>query len=302
MKKVFITGADGFIGQNLIRELRRRNVDYMGAVIKKTKLLEEDKQVVTDITDYSSIESVLDGYQPDVIIHLAAIASVTFGNLSELYRVNVCGAENVLLAAKKVCKKGIRIIMISSAGVYGIQKEEYLSECLPFNPVNHYSYTKMVLEVICRQYKEYFDVKIVRPFTIVGKEQSTSFFVSKLVEKFAKKEPVLELGNIESIRDYTDVELCGYTLAELATREHVEEEVLNICTGIGTKGTEVVEILKRLTGFEPQINISDKYVRDNEIWRLVGDNASIKRFLKSDYQYKTLEEILKEMLNSYKNM
>lgn len=300
MKRIFITGADGFIGQHLIQELRHRNADYMGAVIKKTAVLDADKQMIVDITDYSSVEGALESYQPDVIIHLAAIASVTFGNLAALYQVNVCGAENILLAAKKVCKKGSRVIMISSAGVYGIQKAQYLSEYLQPNPVNHYSYTKMVLEVICRQYKDYFDIKIVRPFTVVGKGQNTSFFISKLVEKFAKREPVLELGNIESVRDYTDVELCGYTLAELATRENVEEEILNICTGTGTKGTEVVEILKHLTGFEPQIRISNKYVRDNEIWSLVGDNALIKNFLKSGYRYKVLEEILKEMLNSYK--
>ena len=55
----------------------------MGAVIKQTELLEEDRQTVTDITDYPSIERALEDYQPDVIIHLAAIASVTFGNLAE---------------------------------------------------------------------------------------------------------------------------------------------------------------------------------------------------------------------------
>lgn len=300
MKKILVTGIDGFFGRHLQKELELRNQSYLGVVIKQSSEIAKEKQIEADITDYPSVLRIIEEYQPDVIIHLAAIASVTYGNTPELYRVNVCGAENILLAAKQVCRKGTRLIMISSAGVYGIQKEPYLSETLYLNPVNHYSYTKMIMEVICRQYAEYFDIKIVRPFTVVGKGQSSSFFVSKLVSSFAERKPVIELGNVQSVRDYTDVELCACTLAELACREHVEEKTLNICTGVETTGIDVIEMLKQLTGFEPEIHISSKYVRENEIWRLVGDNRGLKRFLGKNYKYKDIMEILSEMLEQDK--
>ncbi len=300
LKRILITGIDGFFGRHLQKELELRNPSYLGIVIKQSSEIAEEKQIEADITDYPSVLRIIKEYQPDVIIHLAAIASVTYNNTPELYRVNVCGAENILLAAKEAGKKGCRMIMISSAGVYGIQKEEYLSEELQFNPVNHYSYTKMVMEVICRQYRKDFDIKIVRPFTVVGRGQSSSFFVSKLVSSFSERKPVIELGNIESVRDYTDVELCANTLAELACREYVEEKVLNICTGVETTGNDVIEMLKQLTGFEPKITISSKYIRENEIWRLVGDNRGLKKFLGQKYKYKNIMEILKEMLEQDK--
>lgn len=300
MKKILITGIDGFFGRHLQKELELRNQPYLGVVLKQSSEVAKEKQIEADITDYPSVLQIIKDYQPEVIIHLAAIASVTYGNTPELYRVNVCGAENILLAARQVCKRGTRMIMISSAGVYGIQKEPYLSELLRFNPVNHYSYTKMVMEVICRQYADYFDIKIVRPFTVVGKGQSSSFFVSKLVSSFAERKPMIELGNVQSVRDYTDVELCASTLAELACREKVEEKVLNICTGVETTGVDVIEMLKQLTGFEPTIHISAKYVRENEIWRLVGDNVCLKKFLGQNYKYKGIMEILKEMLEQDK--
>ncbi len=300
MKKILITGIDGFFGRHLQRELELRKQSYLGIVLKQYSEPGKEKQIEADITNYATVLQIIKEYQPDVIIHLAAIASVTYNNTPELYRVNVCGAENILLAARQVCKRGSRMIMISSAGVYGIQKEQFLSEQLKFNPVNHYSYTKMVMEIICRQYADYFDIKIVRPFTVVGKGQSSSFFVSKLVNSFVERKPEIELGNIESVRDYTDVELCACTLAELACREYVEENVLNICTGVETTGNDVIEMLKQLTGFEPKIHISSKYIRENEIWRLVGDNRGLKKFLGQKYRYKNIMQILEEMLEQDK--
>lgn len=299
VKKILITGADGFFGQHLLRELEQRGISsYLGLVIQKNPLLPEDKQVTADITEPEIVRSILERYQPDVIIHLAAIASVTYGNVPELYRVNICGSENILEAAKQVCKKGTRVILISSAGVYGIQQEAYLTEELPLNPVNHYSYTKMVMEILSRQYSSYLDIKIVRPFTIIGKGQSSNFFISKLVKGFAERKPVLELGNIQSVRDYTDVELCAFTLAELACRETVPEQIMNICTEEETKGTDVIELLKTLTGFEPEIHISEECIRENEIWRLVGDNQRLKNFLGESFHYKKVKKILEEMLQS----
>lgn len=296
MKKVLITGADGFIGRYLREELDKRGQEYLCICQKKTNNIEEEKSVIADITEYEQISKVFERVQPDVVVHLAAIASVTYANTIELYRVNVLGTENVLKATKTMCKNGTRFILISSAGVYGNQSAEYYTESLPFNPINHYSCTKMVDEVLSRQYTDNLDIKIVRPFTIIGKGQTQGFFVAKLVEAFKKRQQVIEVGNIESLRDYVDVEYCAYILAELICREKVEEHILNICTGVATSGKEVIEILEEITDFHPQIVISDKFVRENEIWRLVGDPKKLSDFLKDEKKYKTLDAIISGML------
>ena len=141
------------------------------------------------------------------------------------------------------------------------------------------------------------DIKIVRPFTIIGKGQTQGFFVAKLVEAFKNRQEVIEVGNIESLRDYVNVEYCSFVLAELICRDKVEEHILNICTGVETSGKEVIRILEDITDFHPKIVISDKFVRKNEIWRLVGNPEKLLRFLNGEKKYKSIHEIISGMLD-----
>lgn len=248
-----------------------------------------------DLNDFDGLQKVINDYQPDAIVHLAAIASPVYGDVPAIYKVNVCGTENLLQAACCL-PEGTRFILISTAGVYGSQTEPYLHEELRYNPVNHYSYSKMVTEVLSRQYADHLSIQIVRPFNIIGKGQNASFLIPKLVEAFRNRVPSIKMGNMEPIRDFVSVDFCTKVLYDLIFIEKVIEPALNICTGKGHSCKDVIAMLEELTGYHMQVEVSNDFVRKNEIWSLVGDKTRLESLTQNTYQSEDLKEILRDML------
>lgn len=296
-KKVLITGSEGFIGKYLIKELEQRGIDYLATdMVDMQKPCQNYRKV--SLLDKEELRDTIREYQPDAVVHLAAIALVTHENIPEIYEVNVCGTENLLSILKEESNFKVRVVLMSTAGVYGNQNAECYDESLPFNPANHYSYSKMVVEYLSRQYDDELDIKIVRPFNIVGIGQKETFLIPKLVKFFAEEVEKLPLGNISSIRDYISVEYCAYVIAELVEREKVNFKELNICSGIGHSGEDAVHLLEKHTGHTAELEITSSFVRKNEVWRLVGNPERLLDFL-GEKQGISFEEILVRMLDGY---
>lgn len=300
MKKILITGATGFIGRYCCNEILARGNDYLAFVRKETDLKENSKAVLVDLHNKQKLIEIIRDYKPDAVLHLAAIAAVTYGDVSEIYNTNISATEVLLDALYDTCDLGTRVVLVSTAGVYGNQEDKYYYEEMPYNPANHYSYSKMVMEYMSRQYSDKLDVKIVRPFNIVGYGQNENFFLPKLVKAFATKQKVIKLGNIQSERDYVNVEYCVNVLMELLTRDRVEEDKLNICSGIATSGLHIIDMLRNISGYSPEIQISNDFVRRNEVWRLVGSNEKLLNFLgDKDFNGYCVYEILENMYNNF---
>ena len=99
MEKILITGGSGFVGTYVCKECESRGLNYMSLGFSQSK----SKNVIkVDLLDYESIEKIILDYKPTVIIHLAAISSPVRGNVAEIYRINICGTENIFVAASKL--------------------------------------------------------------------------------------------------------------------------------------------------------------------------------------------------------
>lgn len=302
MKKILITGATGFIGRYCCKEILARGNDYLAIVRKESDLQKNSKAVLADLSNREELIKVIEEYRPDAVLHLAAIAAVTFGNISKIYNTNISVTENLLEALYNTCDSGTRVVLVSTAGVYGNQKDLYYYENMPYDPVNHYSYSKMVMEYMSRQYTDKLDIKIVRPFNIVGYGQNQNFFLPKLVRSFASRQESIKLGNIGSERDYVNVEYCVNVLVELLTRSKIEIDKLNICSGVATSGTNIIDMLKEISGYSPEIQIANSLVRKNEVWRLVGSNERMLEFLgEHKYNGNSIYDILDSMYHNYCN-
>ena len=299
-KKILITGASGFIGKYVLKKIKDNDLDFLAIDAQKVLDVSSENQRVISLLDKENLGEVIKLYKPNVIVHLAAIALVTHKNTGEIYNVNVQGTENLLESAQNYCDKNTRVILASTAGVYGNQNVDKYGENLTYNPANHYSYSKMITEYISKQYKEDLDIVTIRPFNIIGVGQSEKFLVPKLVEHFADKKEKLSVGNISSFRDYVDVEYCAEVIMELISRKKLDFDILNICSGIPTNGEMIIQLLQEITDFKPEIEISSDFVRKNEVWRMIGDTTRLWEFMNGK-KSQSVKDILVKMLDYYKN-
>lgn len=300
-KRVLITGASGFIGQFVLKEmLKNEDIDFFAIDTRKIPNISIEKQELVSLLDKEKLMEIIKRYKPNVIIHLAAIALVTHDNVGEIYNVNVQGTENLLEVTQEYCDKGTRVILASTAGVYGNQKVEKYKEDLPYNPANNYSYSKMITEYLGKRYKDDLEIVTIRPFNIIGVGQSENFLIPKLVEHFANRKEKLSVGNISSFRDYVDVEYCAEVIMELVLREKIDFDILNICSGIPTSGEMILQLLQEMTSFKPEIEISKNFVRKNEVWRMIGDTTRLSEFMNGK-KSQSVKDILLKMLDYYKN-
>jgi GDP-6-deoxy-D-lyxo-4-hexulose reductase, putative len=300
-KRVLITGASGFIGQFVLKEmLKNEDIDFFAIDTRKIPNISIEKQELVSLLDKEKLMEIIKRYKPNIIIHLAAIALVTHDNVGEIYNVNVQGTENLLEVTQEYCDKGTRVILASTAGVYGNQKVEKYKEDLPYNPANNYSYSKMITEYLGKRYKDDLEIVTIRPFNIIGVGQSENFLIPKLVEHFANRKEKLSVGNISSFRDYVDVEYCAEVIMELVLREKIDFDILNICSGIPTSGEMILQLLQEMTSFKPEIEISKNFVRKNEVWRMIGDTTRLSEFMNGK-KSQSVKDILLKMLDYYKN-
>ena len=153
-----------------------------------------------------------------------------------------------------------------------------------------------------KAYKDDLDIKIIRPFNMIGVGQTENFLVPKLVKAFVSKQPILAVGNMETYRDFVDINFAAKIFCKAALDKEMTEDILNICAGHGTRGKDILDILKELTGYSPEIQVNSQFLRKNEIMRLVGDPTKCNRFCNNEFHTKTVKDILSDMVLYYNNL
>lgn len=298
--KIFITGANGFIGRYICKKLSALGVDYLGMVRSNViNISNKNNYIECSLSDKDKLISILTKFQPNSVLHLAAIANPTFHNVTQIYDTNVTGTENLLNAIKVTSNKKVRVVLVSTAGVYGDQGITLLNEDCPYSPVNHYAYSKMVMEFLSRQYVDTMETCIVRPFNMIGYGQQENFLIPKLVKAFVNKDRILQVGNIETERDYVDADFAANAFVELLTRETLEYSTYNICSGIPTKGSDILRELANITNYLPKVEIAPEFIRKNEIWHMIGDPRRINDLMVDYPVPQNINKILTEIVNHY---
>lgn len=262
--RVWITGHSGFTGHHLSLAL----ADAGFAPVASAHLPE------FDLRDAHSIERELERARPDYVIHLAAVSYVGHGEAADFYQVNAVGTLALLEALARSALPLRKIVLASSANVYGNSLREPITEDTPPAPVNHYACSKLAMEHLARTMYERLPILIVRPFNYTGAGQSERFLVPKLVHHFARREAVLKLGNLDVVRDFSDVRMVAAAYARLLKSDLVGTE-LNICSGTGYSLQSIVDTLAARSGHAPRIEVDPALVRAAELKRLIGSNARL---------------------------
>jgi nucleoside-diphosphate-sugar epimerase len=271
MKTALLTGAGGFTGRYLEPALEQRGY----RVIR----LDPAGLAPCDLTDRAAVERTVLQANPDVVVHLAAIAFVAHNDADDFYRVNVVGTLNLLQALAKLEALPSRVIIASSANVYGAPDVEVLDESLCPAPVSHYACSKLAMEHMVRPWFERLPIVITRPFNYTGPGQADHFLIPKIVKHFRERAPFIELGNLYVSRDYSDVEdVVGAYVALLES--DVRSEVVNICSGRTLALLDIIAMMKDISGHDIDVRVNPDFVRENEVPRLVGSGERLRSLVK----------------------
>ena len=273
MAKVLVTGLSGFTGHYLGAALREQGHSVYG--ISQSQHDPANQLLQASLDDASQLQQVLETVRPDRIVHLAAIAFVAHGDTDAMYQTNLMGTQHLL---KAIAASGIHpehVLIASSANIYGNATEEPITEKTALAPVNDYAVSKVAMEYMVRTWMDKLPITIVRPFNYTGVGQAGQFLLPKIVNHFREKKPVIELGNLDVVRDFSDVRdvVTAYTAL---LQQPAAGETYNVCSGQGTSLLEVIESMKQISGQDIEVRVNPAFVRADEVKRLIGSDARLE--------------------------
>lgn len=320
MKKVLVTGADGFIGSHLTETLLEAGYDVKAFTyynsfntwgwldtLPKDKL-KEIEIFTGDIRDSNGVREAVKGQ--DMVFHLAALIAIPFSYHSpdSYVDTNIKGTLNVLQAARDYTVE--KVLVTSTSEVYGTAQYVPIDEKHPYQGQSPYSATKIGADRLAESFYRSFElpVSIVRPFNTFGPRQSARAVIPTIISQLLAGKEEIRLGSLTPTRDFNYVKDTANGFLAIARSDKTIGEEINIATGqeisIGQLAEEIIA----------QINPAAKIVCEeqrlrpekSEVNRLLGSNEKLKQLTDWEQKFTFREGIretiswMREHMDSYK--
>jgi GDP-4-dehydro-6-deoxy-D-mannose reductase len=310
--RVLITGVTGFAGSHLAEHLVSRGDEVHGlahenppfqnlASIADRILIHEG-----DITRLEDVEGALAGARPDAVIHLAGQAVPTRASADPVaaVRINVLGTATVLAALER--HPGTRLVLASSADVYGAPERMPVNEDAPLHPANVYAATKVAAEALACELgaRHGAPVVILRPANQNGPRQHPGLAASGFAKQIAAAEaglaePVVRHGRLDSERDFLDVRDMARAYAAAIGLE--EGGTFNVGTGEPVAIAEILQTLIGLARIRVRAEVDPDRVRGTEPTRLALDATRFRQQTGWSPRI-TLAQSLRDTLDFWRSM
>lgn len=318
MKKALITGITGFAGSHLAELLVAEKQYEVYGVCATDRHLNNIATIHNDIhlekinlLDAAETQRIVQEVKPEVIFHLAAAASVgdSFKKAAEFITNNATSQINIFEAVKETNLALEKLVVISSAQIYGLIKPADLPihENVAFNPDNPYSVSKITQDYLGLCYYAAYKLPIVRlrPFNHIGPRLSADFSISRFAKKIAEiekglEEPILRVGNLDAKRDFTDVRDMANAYVK-AAEKCVDGEAYNIGTGTSYKIGDVLDKLVGIANLQIKIQTEESLFRPSDLPELRADASKFQQA--TGWQPTiSLEQTLQDMLAYWRNI
>lgn len=290
MKKVLVTGADGFIGSHLTENLLEKGYEVKAFVYYNSfnnwgwldtfpkEKLDQIEIFAGDIRDPNGVREAMKGV--DEVFHLAALIAIPFSYHSpdSYVDTNIKGTLNVLQAARELDTS--RILVTSTSEVYGTAQYVPIDEKHPFQGQSPYSATKIGADRLAESFYRSFNlpVSIVRPFNTFGPRQSARAVIPTIISQLLAGKDKIELGALTPTRDFNYVKDTAAGFIAIAESDKTIGEEINIATqreiSIGDLAKEIIAQINS----DAKIVCDEKRLRPekSEVNRLLGDNTKIR--------------------------
>lgn len=313
--RALVTGAGGFVGKHLLAHLST------GTDWQLYGNVQHDKQdrpaqprpvswITGDLTDRDSATRVIEQVRPDYVFHLAAQSNVqlAFEDPQSTLTNNIVSQLNLLNALREYAS-GATTIVVGSGEQYGLVRPEEIpiTEDTPFRPNNPYAVSKIAQDTLALQHFLSWGQKTirVRPFNHIGPGQTEHFVTSAFARQIARieaglQEPAIYVGNLEAVRDFTDVRdmVSAYLLVALRGEPG---EVYNIGSGQGHTIQWVLDQLIGLSHIKVEIKQDPLRMRPSDIPSNVCDPSRFRAC--TGWQPKIpLEQTLSDILHYWREV
>jgi GDP-4-dehydro-6-deoxy-D-mannose reductase len=267
-----VTGGKGFVGTWLVAHLQECDDEVVVV----------DREV--DIGDARAVTAAVDAAAPDAIYHLAAHSHVgsSWDDPEAVVRINTLGTLHVLEAARR-CRRAPRVLLVSSAEVYGAIDDSRLpaDEDTPLAPVSPYAASKVAAEFLGLQVQLAHGLPVVRvrPFNHIGPGQHEGFVVPSLAKRIvaARRRGTtrVPVGNLSARRDLTDVRDVVRAYRLLVERGR-PGDVYNVCSGDAVSIAELAACMVELSGGGLELVADPELVRPVDVPVLCGSPRKIE--------------------------
>ena len=314
MKKVLVTGADGFIGSHLVETLLEQGYDVKAFVLYNSfntwgwldsfpkEKLDKIEIFTGDVRDPNAVRQA--AKDVDAIFHLAALIAIPYSYYAPDAYVdtNIKGTLNVLQAARDLNID--RVLVTSTSEVYGTAQYVPIDEKHPFQGQSPYSATKIGADRIAESFYRSFElpVTIVRPFNTFGPRQSARAVIPTIITQLLSGKKEIKLGSLTPTRDFNYVKDTAMGFVEIFKSKKTIGEEINIATQKEISIGQLAEELIKQINPEAKIICDEQRLRPekSEVNRLLGSNAKIKELTAWTPKF-SFEQGLAETIDFLKN-
>lgn len=312
--KALITGATGFAGSHLCELLLEKGIEVHGVYRWRSRMdnilhIQKDINLIaSDIRDGYSMERVVREVKPDMIFHLAAQSFIpqSYQAPNETITTNIIGCLNILEAVRET-KVDCVVHIAGSSEEYGaiLPDEVPVRETNILRPRSQYAVSKVAQDLLAQQYWHSHKVQtvITRAFNHTGPRRGDVFVTSNFAKQIAemeagKREPVLLHGNLEAMRDFSDVRdiVRAYLVA---VTECEKGDVYNVCSGHSIRIADMLDMLLKHSSVQIEKKQDAARMRPSDISIFQGDNNKFKATTGWEPQY-SLDKTLEDLLNYWR--
>jgi len=314
MKKILVTGADGFIGSHLTEQLMEAGYEVKAFTFYNSfnrwgwldtfpkDKLKEIEVFAGDIRDPNGVREAMKGV--DAVFHLAALIAIPFSYHSpdSYVDTNIKGTLNVLQAARELNTE--RVLVTSTSEVYGTAQYVPIDEQHPFQGQSPYSATKIGADRLAESFYRSFElpVTIVRPFNTYGPRQSARAVIPTIISQLLAGKEEIQLGSLTPTRDFNYVKDTAAGFLSIYQSDNTIGEEINIATQTEISIENLAQELIRQINPKARIVSDEQRMRpkDSEVNRLLGSNEKIRNLTGWEPKY-TFSQGIEETIEFIKN-